>query len=368
MARRSLSAVNGHWGFGIEDFGFGGNDRSNIQSSIPNPRACTRADRHHNARHALRLWNPRVIAIVLLALWQMVVMGLVTISVWSNPVHRAVLGMGWGLQILWVGVCGTGMVVWRDRLNRLVSRVSIPWGLKFVLGCTVLALIEEAITTSLTNSAPWFGVAVGEAYITASANYLDVVLYHSVVVFVPMFIAWAVLLRWWRFSPFAVFLLFGITGTLAETLTFGPQNLANFAFWIFVYGLMVWLPGQWRKWRIGEDHGQVACVGGGDDFGVAHRTAGLDGGGGAGLGGGDQSVREREESVAANHAALEGKPGFARFPDGDAAGVDPAHLAGADAEGLPRVGVDDGVGFDVFDDPPAEQHGLEFLGRWVVVG
>jgi hypothetical protein len=27
----------GHWGFWIEDFGFGANDQSNIQCSIPNP-------------------------------------------------------------------------------------------------------------------------------------------------------------------------------------------------------------------------------------------------------------------------------------------------------------------------------------------
>ncbi|MHB1309433.1 MAG: hypothetical protein ACYC23_20365, partial [Limisphaerales bacterium] len=70
-------------------------------------------------------------------------------------------------------------------------------------------------------------------------------LYHSVVMFVPLFIGWAVILRWWRFSPFAVFVLFGLTGLLAETLAFGPQNLASFALWIFVYGLMVWLPAHW---------------------------------------------------------------------------------------------------------------------------
>ena len=33
-----------------------------------------------------------------------------------------------------------------------------------------------------------------------------------------------------------------ITGTLAEAGTFGLQNLANAGFWVWVYGLMVWLP------------------------------------------------------------------------------------------------------------------------------
>jgi len=116
------------------------------------------------------------------------------------------------------------------------------WQVKFVLLATLLALTEEAITVTMTNLAPMFGVPVGAAYITASANYLDVILHHSVVVFVPMFIAWAVLLRWWGFSPFWVFLLFGLTGLLAEAGTFGWGHLSEFALWIFVYGLMVYLP------------------------------------------------------------------------------------------------------------------------------
>ena len=77
--------------------------------------------------------------------------------------------------------------------------------MKFVLGCITLALLEEAITTAMTNCAPFFGVPFGQAYITASANYFDVVLYHSVVIFVPLFIGWAVLLWRWRFPPLAVF-------------------------------------------------------------------------------------------------------------------------------------------------------------------
>ncbi len=39
-----------------------------------------------------------------------------------------------------------------------------------------------------------------------------------------------------------MFILFGITGTLGETLSFGVQNLAQMGFWVFIYGLMVWLP------------------------------------------------------------------------------------------------------------------------------
>ena len=184
--------------------------------------------------------GPRIL-VLSLAAWMVVVSGVVLAATWANPVHRAVLGMAWGLIVLWIGGCGLAMWRWRDLWCRLAARVRLPWGMKFVLGCTILALVEEAITTTMTNCAPLFGVEIGQAYITASANYFDVVLYHSVVVFVPMFIGWAVMLWRWRFSPLAVFVLFGLTGLLAETITFGPQNLGNFAFWIFVYGLMAWL-------------------------------------------------------------------------------------------------------------------------------
>ena len=121
--------------------------------------------------------------------------------------------------------------------------VSLPgwWPVKFVVFCTVLALFEEAITTTLTNMAPFFGVPVGKAYITASANYLDVVCFHSVIVFVPWFVGWAWMLSRWDFHRTLVFLLFGLTGTLAETGLM-PQKLGEVGMWVFVYGLMVYLP------------------------------------------------------------------------------------------------------------------------------
>lgn len=184
---------------------------------------------------------PRIV-IGILASWMVAVSGLILAVSWPNPKSRAVLLMAWGLIVVWIGAGGFVMWRWRAVWHRWIRAVPLPWMPKFVLGCTTLALTEEAVTTLMTNAAPLFGVAKGQAYITASANYLDVVLYHSVVVFLPLFIGWSFLLRWWKFSPFAVFLLFGITGTLCETIAFGPQNLGNFPFWILVYGLMVWLP------------------------------------------------------------------------------------------------------------------------------
>ena len=160
----------------------------------------------------------------------------------ADPVAGAIVRMMMGLVLLWCVLGGLLMFRFRDAIRKQVQRIQLDWRITFVLFCTVLALIEEAVTTSMTNLAPLFGVQMGEAAITASPNYLEVVLLHSVVVFVPMFIAWALILWRWRFSAAAVFLLFGLSGTLGESISFGPQNLIGLGFWVFVYDLMVYLP------------------------------------------------------------------------------------------------------------------------------
>ena len=154
----------------------------------------------------------------------------------------AMLDMVSGLLLLWVVLGGSVMFLLRDKVRMAVQRVHLDWRYKFVLLCTFLALIEEAVTTSMTDLAPMFGVKMGEVYITASPNYIDVVTQHSVVIFVPMFIVWAWLLSRYDVGPGSVFVLFGLTGTLAETITFGPQNILQTGMWVFVYGLMIYLP------------------------------------------------------------------------------------------------------------------------------
>ena len=179
-----------------------------------------------------------------LAVWT-VLSTLLVVAIAMIAMHaseRAVIFMGAGLVLLWVLIGGTLMWRFRDHVRNYVTRIRLPWSVKFVLFSTLLALCEEAVTVSMTNLAPLFGVPLGAAYITASANYLDVVSLHSVVVFVPMFIAWAWMLARWDFRPAQVFLLFGLTGFLAESQFAGTLNIFQAPFWIFVYGLMVWLP------------------------------------------------------------------------------------------------------------------------------
>lgn len=161
---------------------------------------------------------------------------------WSNPVHRAVLLMASGLILFWVLICGSLMVRFREPITAWVQGLRVDWRLRFVLFSTLLAMVEEAITTGMTNLAPQFGVKIGQAYITASANYFDVVCLHSVVVLVSLFVGWAAILNFYKFTAFEVFILFGISGTIAEMCFGGPQHILEYAMWSFVYGLMVWLP------------------------------------------------------------------------------------------------------------------------------
>lgn len=182
--------------------------------------------------------------VMFLALWNgfTTILVLVIAFLCGKPVMRALLLMVAGTSLLWIFLGGAMMIAFRDRLRERVRLLPIDWRITFVLFCTLLALTEEAVTTTMTHCAPLFGVPYGKAYITASGNYLDVVCLHSVVVFVPMFAAWAWMLKRWSFRPEGVLLLFGITGILAEISFGGLQAILMFSFWIFVYGLMIYLP------------------------------------------------------------------------------------------------------------------------------
>jgi hypothetical protein len=184
------------------------------------------------------------ILITLLGIWLAVSTAVVLYIALTamHPNSRAVILMGTGLILLWIVIGGTLMWANRERVHDFVLNIRGDWRIKFIVFATLLALLEEAITVTMTNLAPLFGVPVGAAYITASANYFDVVALHSVVVFVPMFIAWAWILSRWDFSPPVVFLLFGLTGTLAEVSFGGAGQFAQIGMWTFVYGLMIYLP------------------------------------------------------------------------------------------------------------------------------
>lgn len=149
--------------------------------------------------------------------------------------------MGFLLVLIWCFGFGLTSYFGRDPFKRMFQAVPISWQLKFVITAIGLAMLEEVVTTALTNAAPLLGSELGAAMITASTNYFEVVFLNSVwPVFVPWIFAWTVLLSRVAFPTNHVFLLFGLLGTLAET-TFGLGALTA-GFWFFVYGLMVYLP------------------------------------------------------------------------------------------------------------------------------
>lgn len=154
--------------------------------------------------------------------------------------ERAIILMADGLILFWLLFGGSLTPLLRRRLVPRLAAIPLDWRVRFILLCTAMAMLEEVITTSMTNLAPLLGTTPEEAHITASTNYFTVVCFHSVVVFVPLFIAWAWMLSRWTFSPLQVLLLFGITGSLAEA-SINPTSLIG-GFWVFVYGLMVYLP------------------------------------------------------------------------------------------------------------------------------
>jgi hypothetical protein len=157
----------------------------------------------------------------------------------TGTFQGAIMLMAAALGLAWNVVAGAAMFLARNPARRLMSKSRLNKGATFVIFATLLALLEEGMTTTLTNLAPVFGNA--QAFITASHNYLEVVVWHSVIVIAPMFLVWSWLLAKIRFSPASVFLLFGINGVLAELLIGGPALLMA-PFWIFVYGLMIFLP------------------------------------------------------------------------------------------------------------------------------
>ncbi len=151
----------------------------------------------------------------------------------------AIMLMAAALGLVWNVIGGGAMYLARDRVRGFAGKSPFGKGATFVMFSVGLALLEEGVTTTLTNLAPVFGNS--RAFITASRNYLEVVVWHSVIVIAPMFFVWARLLARYRFSPSAVFLLFGLNGVLAELLLGGPA-LVMAPIWIFIYGLMIFLP------------------------------------------------------------------------------------------------------------------------------
>jgi hypothetical protein len=147
-----------------------------------------------------------------------------------------------GLWIGWIGICGSFIYFFRDKIKKLIPTKNGFWMVAFVLLAIGLLMIEEVITVSMTNLYAFFGGDYGEAYITASDNYWEVVGLHSVIVLWPAFIFWAWWLKKYDFHPNWVMILYGLSGLGAEIMYDGIQQIFAIGMWVFVYGLVIYLP------------------------------------------------------------------------------------------------------------------------------
>lgn len=160
-----------------------------------------------------------------------------------NVNDRAIIYMGfWALWICWIGICGTLMYKNREKIKRWVNMNPENWVGKFIIFAVCLLLLEEVFTVTLTNLYWVFGAEYGKAYITASDNYFETVLMHSAIVIWPAYLFWAWWLKKYDFHPNWVFILYGLYGTLGEMMYGGVQAAQAVGMWMFVYGLMIYLP------------------------------------------------------------------------------------------------------------------------------
>ena len=143
----------------------------------------------------------------------------------------------------WIVLFGGITYRFREAIKRMLSGTKYFCRTNFALIAIFLALIEEAVAVAMNSLADDFGAPAGQ-YLTITNSYLDLVLFHSAIVFVPMFITWAWLYLRYDFTPEQAFLLFGISGFIAEIII-NPSwftALLTGGFWIFTYGIMIYTP------------------------------------------------------------------------------------------------------------------------------
>jgi hypothetical protein len=178
--------------------------------------------------------------------WALAYLGIFTIIGFSMavPDPRAAIVMQWGSFISWVVITGsyfaTPVVLF---VSRLVKRFRFGEKTLFVLGATTLALVEEALAIFWNNNISALFSTADKTILTITTNYFELISQHSVVVFIPMFIVWAYLLKNRHYSAEEAFLYFGLTGILAE-FWYVPSFFPFIAggFWVLVYGSMVYVP------------------------------------------------------------------------------------------------------------------------------
>lgn len=154
----------------------------------------------------------------------------------------AVATMSLGLLTIWGGLFA--FLQWRTmvRIGSSGRHMRVPVLLSFVM-MVGLALLAEAVSVSMTNTAPLWELDTDEAFITASADWWVVVSRHSVIVFLPQLLLIAWLHRRLSLNPFHWFIVYGMIGYANEWLAFKQAaSWFSLPYWLIVYGWVVYLP------------------------------------------------------------------------------------------------------------------------------
>lgn len=69
----------------------------------------------------------------------------------TDPVGRAIARMALGLVVIWVVGGGALSLLLRRPARRWLQRYARHWRVAFVVGATAIALLEEAVTTTMTE-------------------------------------------------------------------------------------------------------------------------------------------------------------------------------------------------------------------------
>ena len=171
---------------------------------------------------------------------------------------KAMVSMSTALLVLWVGVCGFIILKTREKIRKRFTSPNF-FVLKFFIFAILMCMIEELITTSLTNTAYLWGLSPYEVYITGSPNYIEVLTKHSLIAFLPQFLCWGIIVSKYDISAQNVLIIYGITGYLNELIAFGiGPNVMSLPFWILVYGLILYLPAYALKRKHGLKEPNIA--------------------------------------------------------------------------------------------------------------
>ncbi|TVP93786.1 MAG: hypothetical protein EA374_08520 [Acholeplasmatales bacterium] len=181
--------------------------------------------------------------------WALTYHGLLWVHIYheGSRTSLAIVTMALGLLVIW-GVL-LGLVQKKFMQSRSLVVVSSPrFVIYMMLLMTGLACMAEVVSVTMTNTAYLWSLSPYEAYITASPNYIEVVTRHSVIVFLPQFLAITLLHHRYQYKGFAWFVMYGLIGYVNEWLAFGEAaSWVSIPFWMIIYGWIVYLPTHWLR-------------------------------------------------------------------------------------------------------------------------